>query len=108
MSIENGKLFEHCFWVNWDQVHNKDSWKSIEEWCIEVCSGQWMIIKSPGTGPHGWDDGYIVANIYSRAVHTPPTPYENYSAATISKNAHRLIIFENQEDATAFKLRWME
>lgn len=105
MSIDNGKLFEHCFWVNWDQVHKNNSWKDMENWCVEVCSGQWMIIKS---GDRSWDDGYITTTIYSRAVHSPPSPYENYSAAKISKNAHRLIMFENQEDAAAFKLKWME
>lgn len=104
MSIENGKLFEHCFWVNQDQV----DWEDMEDWCAEVCSGQWMIIKSSRSDTLGHDNGYIKTNIYSRAVHTPPSPYENYPAVTISKDAHKLIIFENQEDATAFKLRWME
>ncbi len=108
MSIENGKLFEHCFWINFDQILKKDEWEEIEDWCAEVCSGQWMIIKSSASGLPGWDDQYIRVNIYSRAVHTPPSPYGNYSAANIKKDAHKLIIFENQEDAAAFKLKWME
>ncbi len=108
MSIENGNLLKYCFWINFDQTLKKDKWKEIEDWCAEVCSGQWMIIKSSDSGGRGWDDGYIITNIYSRAVHSPPSPYENYSAAKISKDAHRLIMFENQEDAAAFKLQWME
>lgn len=108
MSIENGKLFGYCFWINWNQDHKKDSWREMEDWCAEVCSGQWVIIKSSDSSSRGWDDGYITTNIYSRAVHAPPAPYANYPAARVSKNAHRLIIFEKQEDATAFKLKWME
>ncbi len=109
MSIENGKLFEHCFWINWDKVHKKDSWREIENWCDEICSGQWIVIKSPNTNTHyGGDNDHVMTNIYSRAVHTPPSPYGNYSAAEIRKNAHILILFENQEDAIAFKLKWSE
>lgn len=109
MSIENGKLFEHCFWINWDQIHKKENWEEIEDWCAEVCSGQWTVIKNtPASSANGWNEGHLLTSIYSRAVHTPPSPYKNYSAAEIKKNAHRLIIFENQEDAAAFKLKWME
>lgn len=108
MSIENGKLFEHCFWINWDESHPKAKWNEIEEWCAEICSGQWMIITTSSASTRYGDEGSVVTNIYSRAIHSPPTPYVNYPAAQINKQAKRLIIFENQQDAIAFKLKWSE
>lgn len=108
MNIENGKLFEHCFWINWDGSNSKNKWNEIEKWCAEICSGQWMIIITSNANARYSDEGYIVTNIYSRAVHSPPAPYVNYPAAKIDKQAKRLIMFENQEDAIAFKLKWSE
>jgi len=86
----------------------KDKWKEIEEWCNESCSGQWMIIITSGSGARSWDDSYLIINSYSRSAHSSPIPNENYSAAHIKKNAHRILMFEILEDATAFKLRWFE
>lgn len=107
MSIENGKLFDHCFWINWDQLTPKDGWKDIEDWCNESCSGQWMDIGGAMWGVEQ-TDGFIIINAYSRSAHSSPIPNENYPAAHIKKNAAKILMFEKQEDAVAFKLRWME
>ena len=108
MSIENGKLFEHCFWISWDQLMPKDKWEEIEEWCNESCAGQWMIIGTPGTSGDGWRDSYLNIDVYSRSAHSSPIPNENYPAARIKRNAAKILMFEISEDATAFKLRWVE
>jgi len=108
MSIENGKLFEHCFWINWDQLMPKDKWKEIEEWFNDSCAGQWMIIDTSGGESHSWNGGHVIINSYSRAAHSSPIPDENYPAAHIKKTAAKILMFETLEDATAFKLRWVE
>lgn len=107
MPIENGKLFDYCFWINWDQSMSIDNWEKIKEWCNESCAGQWMIIAGSAIGG-GYDRGYVIINSYSRASHTAPIPNEKYSAAYIRKTAANILMFEKQEDAIAFKLRWVE
>jgi len=109
VSIENGKLFEHCFWISWDQLMPKDRWKELEEWCNESCNGQWMVINPSDGGTSSWGgDNYVIINSYSRAAHSSPIPDANYSAACIKKTANKILMFETLEDATAFKLRWVE
>lgn len=108
MSIENGKAFEYSFWISWDQKTPKDDWEKMEEWCNESCAGQWMVITASDAGSRSWGNDYIMINSYSRAAHSSPIPDENYPASRIKKNAAKILMFETLEDATAFKLRWVE
>ena len=105
MFFTQGKLFEHAFFFAPSPEGRDDNpilFDEVKTWCNENMSGQWLIFDNRDS----YSSHSVKAFFYSRAVHNSPVDNIDYPPAEIDINAKYIVVFQLEEDATAFKLRW--
>lgn len=73
---------------------NTEIYRAIQAWCMENCSKQWFLTKNPVH--HG--------QVFAKPQVQPPTQSGTYQPSDITVNGGFLLMFEDPEEATAFKL----
>lgn len=102
MYFTQGTLFQYAFFfVPGEGDDTSVSFDEVNSWCNENLTGQWLIFDNCDTY-----SGEVSTTFYSRAVHDSPINDVNYPPAKIKIEATYIYVFELEEDATAFKLRW--
>ena len=73
----------------------------VEKWCVKNCQGRWAMIRSSG-----YHDSNITIDFQSAAKNPSPVPTidEEFPPAEISLTVGKMVCFELECDATAFKL----
>lgn len=100
IEITQAPLFPYAFLL--DNMKGKEvdkKFEIVQEWCNSNCNGRWMIIDSMGYG------GIMSISIsyYSKAVHDTPVE-KHYPPSQIELETIKIISFEDETDAMAFKL----
>ena len=106
MEIGQGTFFKYAFFIDYgdtDAVKNQED-SEIFNWCTENITGQWITMSNSSNFSR-LKTGFTY---HSRASHKSPIVGHDYPPAQIHATPEKIYIFENEDDAAAFKLRWME
>ncbi len=110
MEIKQIPIFSHAFLLDGlgggggrsSRVEGK--FVQVQRWCSENCNGQWMVFD----GSSFQSSGRVSAIYCSKAQHESPMIDEIYPHAEIPMNGDKIISFEEETDAMAFKLFFYE
>lgn len=105
MIIEQGNFFQYAFFINFGEDTSKDEKKitKILSWCNENMTGQWSVISHSSS----YSSNMVGLSYYSKATHNSPLANYEYPPAEIQLVHEKIFIFEDKEDATAFKIMWI-
>ena len=111
MDIKQTPIFLHAFLLDnmrdgssgrgMSTSKTKGDLEKAQDWCNENCDGRWMIFGSTSTSFSG---GGVDVTYCSKAEHESPIENEPYPQSMIKVTGHRIISFEEETDAMAFKL----
>ena len=104
MIIEQGKFFQYSFLISFGDDDDKDTKKisKIFAWCNENINGQWMSINHSS-----YSSNMIGVSYFSKATHKSPLTNYEYPPAEIQLTMDKIFIFEDEDDAAAFKIMWI-
>lgn len=103
MDIKQIPIFSHAFLLS--RLGGRDSgskFEEIQKWCNNNCNGRWM------TSGGGSFTSNIELEYCSSAKHISPISDEYYPHSSIRIHGNKFISFENEADAMAFKLTFIE
>lgn len=103
MKIEQGLLFKYAFFIQFGETDKSKEEDEVFDWCTENINGQWITISNVTA----FSRLKVGLTYHSKAAHKSPIPGHEYPPAKIYLTPEKIFAFENEEDATAFKLQWM-
>ena len=104
MKIEQIITYPYAFSIRYaeDESVELEDLDNVNLWLSENCEGRWIITRSL------YHEDEISYLIYSPAKYESPIPNKNFPSSQIEQCVTKLIYFELESDAVAFKVRWIE
>ena len=110
MEIKQIPIFSHAFLLDGlgggggRSSRTEGKFEEVQRWCSENCDGRWMVWEGSS-----FQSSCTVNVVYcSKAEHESPIEDQLYPHAEIPMRGDKMIGFEEETDAMAFKLFFYE
>ena len=106
MDLKQLPIFSNAFLlegIGSDRGRDGGKFQELQNWCNENCNGRWMVFSGTSFQGAGIEILYC-----SKAEHISPLDNEIYPQSTINIHGNKVISFEEDTDAMAFKLYFEE
>ena len=103
IEIKGQSDFKHQFFVDvsdsagsgFSGISSSGSYGEIKQWCLDNCKGRYIISSS------------MSLNVYHPVPAASPFPNQSFKPSTIEVRGVCLISFEDEEEATGFKMTFL-